>query len=83
MQNLLTVIEMYGIINLSNERESRNEVNKMKDKIILKWDDSAQKYIVGRVGVFIDYKGNEFIDEEYFFYTNKTIEEVLKFLSGE
>jgi len=55
----------------------------MKDKIILKWDDLAQKYIVGRVGVFIDHKGNEFIDEEYFFSTNRTIEEILKFLRGE
>lgn len=52
----------------------------MKDTIILKWNDKKQEYDVGRVGLFIDHKGNEFIDEEYFFSTNKTIEEILEFL---
>ena len=54
----------------------------MKDTVILKWNDEKQEYDVGRVGLFIDHNGNEFIDEEYFFSTNKTIEEILEFLRG-
>ena len=51
-----------------------------KDIMIIKWDYEKQKYIVGRIGVFTDHKGNNFLDEEFFFPTDKTIEEILDFL---
>ena len=52
----------------------------MKDILQLTWDDETQKYFVSRIGTFIDYNGNEFIGTEYFFPTDKTIEEILEFL---
>jgi hypothetical protein len=53
----------------------------MKDILQLTWDDTTQKYLVGRIGTFIDYKGNEFIGTENFFPTDRTIEEILDFLT--
>jgi len=53
----------------------------MKDILQLTWDGEAQKYFVGRIGTFIDYNGNEFTGTEYLFPTDKTIEEILEFLT--
>lgn len=53
----------------------------MKDILQLTWDDETQKYFVSRIGAFIDYNDNKFIGTEYFFPTDKTIEEILEFLT--
>lgn len=53
----------------------------MKDILQLTWDDETQKYFVSRIGAFIDYNGNEFTGTEYLFPTDKTIEEILEFLT--
>lgn len=50
------------------------------DILQLTWDDETQKYMVGRIGSFIDSKGNEFIGMENFFPTDKSIEQILDFL---
>ena len=67
------------IINLSNEREVDKEMT--KEILQLIWDNETQKYMVGRIGTFIDHKGNEFIGIEEFFPTNRSIEEIMDFLA--
>jgi len=52
-----------------------------KDILQISWDNVTQKYMVGRIGTFVDHKGNEFIGTEDFFPTDKTIEEILDFLT--
>lgn len=54
-----------------------------KGFMTIKWDDQAQKYLVGHIGVYIDYKENEFIGTEECFTTNKSYEEILDFLMEE
>ena len=54
-----------------------------KGFMTIKWDDQAQKYLVGHIGVYIDYKGNEFIGTEECFTTNKSYEEIRKTISFE
>ena len=54
-----------------------------KGFMTIKWDDQTQKYFVGHIGVYIDYKGNEFIGSEECFPTNKSYEEILDFLMEE
>ena len=52
----------------------------MKDIIIIKWSAEHQKYLVGGIHSFIDHKGNEFLDSEFCFPTDKTPDEIFNFL---
>ena len=58
-------------------------VKETKGFMTIKWDDQTQKYFVGHIGVYTDYKGNEFIGSEERFSTNKSYEEILNFLMEE